>query len=155
VDAQIEVATVVDAEAILALQRKAYQSEATLYQDWAIPPLVETLEDLQSGFGQMIVLKAVVAHVLAGSVRGTAKGSTCEVGRLIVDPIFQRRGIGTQLMHSLERLFPAVARFELFTGSRSEANIRLYERLGYRVFRTQVLSPKLTLVFMQKANGGA
>jgi ribosomal protein S18 acetylase RimI-like enzyme len=154
-EAQIEVAKVVDAEAILSLQRKAYQSEAALYQDWSIPPLTETLKDLQSEFGQMTVLKAVATAGLVGSVRGTVKGSTCAVGRLIVDPKFQRRGIGSQLMRSLELLFPAVARFELFTGSRSEVNIRLYEHLGYRIFRTQVLSPKVTLVFMEKINVGA
>src|SRR6266542_5309760 len=107
-EAQIEVAKVVDAEAILSLQRKAYQSEAALYQDWSIPPLAETLEDFQSEFGQMIVLKAVATAGLVGSVRGTTKGSTCAVGRLIVDPNFQRRGIGSQLMRSLEPLFPAV-----------------------------------------------
>jgi len=40
--------------------------------------------------------------------------------------------------------------FELFTGSRSEANIRLYERLGYRRSHEQVLSPGVTLVYLEK-----
>ena len=71
-------------------------------------------------------------------------------GGSIVSPRLQGRGIGTRLMRSVEAAFPSVARFELFTGSRSESNIRLYERLGYRRLREQVLSPAVTLVFMEK-----
>jgi hypothetical protein len=40
----IEEATVSDAEEILALQKLAYQSEAEIYNDFGIPPLVQTLE---------------------------------------------------------------------------------------------------------------
>ena len=35
-----------------------------------------------------------------------------------------------------EVLAPSVDRFELFTGPRSEANVRLYERLGYERIAT-------------------
>ena len=40
------------------------------------------------------------------------------------------------------------------TGHKSFANIRLYERLGYRVFRTDTVSPALSLVFMEKMRHG-
>ena len=36
-----------DAEAILALQKLAYASEARRYDDWTIPPLVETLDSVR------------------------------------------------------------------------------------------------------------
>jgi hypothetical protein len=35
-----------DAEEILDLQRLAYESEARFYEDWTIPPLTQTLEQL-------------------------------------------------------------------------------------------------------------
>jgi hypothetical protein len=54
------------------------------------------------------------------------------------------------LMLAIETEFPSVRRFELFTGSRSEGNIRLYERLDYRTFRTDRLSPQVELVFLEK-----
>ncbi len=44
---EIAAATVDDAEIILALQRLAYQSEAAIYDDFTLPPLIETLEELQ------------------------------------------------------------------------------------------------------------
>jgi hypothetical protein len=37
----------------------------------------------------------------------------------------------------LESSFPGLVKYELFTGSKSVANIRLYQRHGYSVTRTQ------------------
>lgn len=42
----ITAASPADAAAILALQKLAYQSEARLYNDFSIPPLLQTLEEL-------------------------------------------------------------------------------------------------------------
>jgi hypothetical protein len=46
----IEPATIQDADAILALQKLAYQSEAAIYADYTIPPLTQTLEELKAEF---------------------------------------------------------------------------------------------------------
>jgi GNAT superfamily N-acetyltransferase len=148
----IERATVADAPAILALQKLAYESEARLYDDWSLPPLVQTLDSMRGDIENLVVLKATLDGTLAGSVRARLAEGTCHVGRLIVQPDRQGGGIGTQLMRALERQreFAQTRRFELFTGSRSEGNIRLYERLGYRRIREQALSPGVTLVFMEK-----
>lgn len=143
-------AGVEDAAAILALQKLAYESEARLYDDWQLPPLTQTLDSLQAEFASALVLEALDGERLVGAVRARETEGTCHVGRLIVSPQLQGRGIGTRLLRSVEAAFPLVQRFELFTGSRSESNIRLYERLGYRRLREQVLSPAVTLVFMEK-----
>lgn len=147
---RIEPAVIEDAGAILALQKLAYESEARLYHDWNLPPLTQTLDEMRTEFAASRVLKALDDRRLVGSVRARESGGTCHVGRLIVSPDLQGRGLGSRLMRAIEAKFPGAARFELFTGSRSEANIRLYERLGYRRFREQVLSPAVTLVFMEK-----
>ena len=52
---------------------------------------------------------------------------------------------------AIERRFPSIKAFELFTGNRSVENLRLYERHGYRHVRTKVLSPAVSLVFLRKA----
>lgn len=142
-------ATIEDAPEILALQRAAYQTEARLYDDFTIPPLTQSLEELQAEFASHTILKAVVEERLVGSVRGCSRDGLCHVGRLIVHPDFQRRGIGTALLLELERCSSA-GRFELFTGHRSASNLRLYERLGYRMLRRQRVHDRLTLVFMHK-----
>ncbi|OGW34108.1 MAG: GNAT family N-acetyltransferase [Nitrospirae bacterium GWC2_56_14] len=146
----VQAATPADAEKILALQRLAYRSEAELYADDRIPPLLQSLDDIREEFTCQLFLKASLDGRIIGSVRAFCDEGSCFIGRLIVHPDHQGKGIGTELMARIERHFPEGRRFELFTGHRSERNIRLYERLGYSIFRRQQVSDSLTLVFMEK-----
>lgn len=139
-----------DAEVILALQKLAYQSEAKLYNDWSLPPLTQTIESLREDFANSVVLKATLGDRLVGSVRARQSGDRCEIARLIVHPELQGRGIGSQLLRSIEERFSTVSRFELFTGSKSEANIRLYQRHGYRITRTQRQSQNVWITSLEK-----
>ena len=143
-------AVVEDAPAILGLQRLAYQSEARLYSDSTLPPLTQTLESLRDELAQSIVLKAVIGEQLVGSVRAKAVGHVGQIGRLIVHPKHQGRGLGSELLGRIEVAIPDVSILELFTGTRSESNIRLYQRLGYQIFRTQELSAAVTIAYMRK-----
>ncbi|MGO9138611.1 MAG: GNAT family N-acetyltransferase [Syntrophales bacterium] len=147
---QILRADISAAAEILALQKLAYQSEAVLYDDWSITPLTQSLHQIKKEFDELTFLKVCDSGRLIGSVRASIYDGTCKIGRLIVHPEFRRKGIGTRLMLAIETALPSAGRFELFTGSRSEGNIRLYERLGYRIFRTDRLSPQVDLVFMEK-----
>jgi GNAT superfamily N-acetyltransferase len=146
----IERATVHDAEAILSLQKLAYQSEAKIYDDFTIPPLTQTLEEIKKDFENQSFLKAVTGGRIVGSVRAFVKEGTCCVGRLIVHPDFQNRGIGTQLMGRIEETFKEAQRFEIFTGHMSERNLYLYEKLGYQRFKTIKANEKLTIVYLEK-----
>jgi ribosomal protein S18 acetylase RimI-like enzyme len=143
-----------DAEAILALQKLAYQSEAKFYDDWSLPPLTQDLASLREELGASLVLKATATEDrLVGSARARVEDGTAAIGRLIVHPEFHRRGIGSALLEAVEAACPGAARFELFTGSRSEASIRLYQRHGYTVTRTEPVSPTLSLTYLEKPGG--
>lgn len=139
-----------DAADILALQKVAYQGEAKLNNDWTIPPLTQTLPEIEAEFETKIFLKAVNRDKIIGSVRAFLDSGTCHIGRLIVFPEYQGKGIGTRMMEKIEAAFPNAKRFELFTGTKSAHNIRLYKRLGYRECREMDLSPKVRLVFLEK-----
>ena len=141
-----------DAEEILALQKLAYISEAEICNDYTIEPLTQSLEDIQEQFKDHVFIKAVMEGVIVGSVRGYLKERTCHVGKLIVHPDYQNIGIGKKLMSEIESVFKTALRYELFTGSRSEKNIRLYEKLGYKIFKTSTINTKLSLVFLEKLN---
>ena len=65
-------------------------------------------------------------------------------------PSYQDRGIGTRLMTEIESAFPGAARFELFTGHRSERNFHLYRKLGYRPCRQERVSDALALICLEK-----
>jgi ribosomal protein S18 acetylase RimI-like enzyme len=147
----IEQATAANAAEILALQKLAYQSEADIYRDPAIPPLTQTLEEIEADFGQTLFLKASIEGKIIGSVRAFLSQGTCHIGRLVVHPDFQNRGIGTQLMGEIEACFDQAKRYELFTGHKSARNLHLYQKLGYTVCRSQRITGGLTLVFLEKS----
>jgi ribosomal protein S18 acetylase RimI-like enzyme len=150
----IEQASPQDAEEILALQKLAYQSEARFYNDDMIPPLTQTLDEIKAEFADHRFLKAVLETHIIGSVRAKCLESTCSIGKLIVHPDYQGQGIGTALMQEIEKKCTNAERLELFTGHKSEGNIRLYQRLGYSIFKTKNVTETLSLVFMQKILGG-
>ena len=138
-----------DLPAILALQKLAYQSEGQRYNDFTLPPLTQTLEEIRADFAGMVFVKAVQEDRIVGSVRGYEADGTCHIGRLIVHPEFQNQGIGTQLMHAIEQHFDDVQRFELFTGHKSEHALHLYHKFGYHEFKRQPLATHMVCV----ANG--
>lgn len=149
-DIKIVQASFDDASEILELQKIAYQKEAALYDDYNIPPLTQTLTEIQNEFKKAIFLKATLNDRIIGSVRASVQTGTCMIGRLIVHPEFQRQGIGTLLMQEIEGRFPKSKRFELFTGTMSVDNIRLYQRLGYMEYSQENLSTNVRIVFMEK-----
>jgi hypothetical protein len=56
-------------------------------------------------------------------------------------------------MREIENAFAAVERYELFTGHKSERNLYLYHKLGYRAFREQQITDAVSLVFLEKLAG--
>jgi GNAT superfamily N-acetyltransferase len=147
---QVEDATRGDIPEILALQKLAYRSEAEIHDDFTIPPLHQTLSEIEADFRRLRFLKAVEEGRIIGSVRAHQERGTCYVGRLIVLPGRQNQGLGTLLMQAIEDRFPRAARFELFTGHLSARNLYFYDKLGYREFRRAPATDKVMLIFLEK-----
>ncbi|WP_433445248.1 GNAT family N-acetyltransferase [Nonomuraea sp. CA-141351] len=146
----IERAVAADAGEILTVQRAAYVSEAQLYGDPYIPPLVESLEQVRKVIEGAVVLKALDAGRVVGSVRGQVSGTTCLVARLVVAPDRQGQGLGTALLTALHEAVPEAEAFDLFTGHLSEANLKLYRRLGYRETHRERMDDHLTLIHLRR-----
>ena len=139
-----------DLQSILKLQMMAYQSEAELLNNYDIPPLKQTISEIQKEFKDGIILKAVNdGSKIIGSVRAYKKDDTVYIGKLIVHPEHQKKGIGTALLHEIEIVCPS-ERYELFTSDKSKNNLRLYEKLGYRSFKEQSITQELRFIFLDK-----
>ncbi|MYS04939.1 GNAT family N-acetyltransferase [Streptomyces sp. SID6041] len=159
----ISAADAADAEHILKLQYLCYQSEAALYGDWSIEPLTQSLDGLRAELAEGYGLVARLGEEVVASVRASIdEDGTVRIAKLIVHPRMQRHGIGGRLLDGIERHFaglegtavretPSPKRFQLFTGHRSEGNLRLYRSKGYAQVATRELGPKLTLVTLEKA----
>ncbi len=146
----IELATVCDAKPILALQKLAYVEEAILYNDFTIPPMVQKIEQVIQEFKEKSVLKVSIDDKIIGSVRAYQDKESCYIGKLMVHPAYQNRGIGTRLLNEIEKIFQYCKRYELFTGCNSRKNIYLYRKNGYIPFKELPVSDTLKLVYLQK-----
>ena len=146
----IEKAQKEDLKEILELQYLAYQSEAKLFGDMDIPPLKQTIEEVYDELKKGIVLKEVDdSGIIIGSVRAYQDSGTVYIGKLMVHSKMQKKGIGTKLLLEIENEYPN-QRYELFTSTKSISNIRLYERLGYKIFKEETVSSELQFVYLQK-----
>ncbi|SDG79597.1 Acetyltransferase (GNAT) domain-containing protein [Sinosporangium album] len=139
-----------DAGEILTVQRAAYVSEAQLYGDPFIPPLVESVGQIRDVVASGFVLVARDGGRVVGSVRGRVEDGTCLVARLAVVPDRQGRGVGGGLLAALHEAFPDTPVFTLFTGHLSEGNLRLYRRHGYREVGRERVHDHLALVHMRR-----
>ncbi len=139
-----------DAEIILHLQIHAYLSEAEIYNDCSVPPLIQTLKEIKQEFSQQVFLNSLKEGEIVGSVRAYLEKKTAYIGRLMVKPDYQNKGIGTRLMQETEEHFRMADRYELFTGYRSARNLYLYGKLGYREFKRVPVNDLIILVFLEK-----
>jgi predicted N-acetyltransferase YhbS len=124
-----------DAGQVLTLQRAAFVSEALIYRDVDMPVLTQTLDELRAELQENLGSVAVLDQRVVGAARARVDGEgMLLIGRIAIAPDLQGEGLGSRLLAAVEeRGRAAGARTaELFTGRLSEANIRLYEREGYR-----------------------
>lgn len=145
-----------DLPEILALQKLCFTEVGDLYDNYDIPPLTQTLDEIREDFKRKIFLKYMLHGMIIGSVNGCNESGECEINRLIVHPEHRHRGIGSLLMREIEKLFSQAQSYVLFTGHRQEDNIRLYEELGYGVVKKEKSGDydDIELVFMSKPNKG-
>ena len=119
-----------DAGEVLTVQRAAFVSEALIYGTVDMPPLVQTLDELEAELREADGWVARIDGRLVGAIRTREEAELLLIGRLAIAPDQQGSGIGQALLEAAETHSRA-AEAELFTGSLSEANIRLYERCEY------------------------
>lgn len=144
-------ATISDLRSILELQYLAYLEEAELLNNFDIPQMNETLDEIEEDFFNGVILKAVddLGHII-GSIRAfLEEGTTVKIDRMIVHPKKQGFGIGSKLLETVELTFPG-KRFELFSSDLSKENLEFYEKRGYVAFREQYIQPQVRGLYMEK-----
>jgi GNAT superfamily N-acetyltransferase len=129
-----------------------YLSEDEIYNEHG-PPLTQSLNEIKQEFSQQVFLKGYIKknetkkrekkgdrsykiENIVGSVRGYLEKGTAYIGRLIVKPEYQNKGIRTRVMQAIEQYFKFASCHELFiTGHKSSRNLYLYQKLGYHEFK--------------------
>lgn len=146
----IEKAKISDLPEILQVQKQAFQPVAVVENNDRLPPLVQTLQEITVEYDRRLFLKYILDGKIVGSVRAHLdENCICQIGKLVVLPQYQFRGIGAALMEAIEREFEDSNGYELFTGSIHEKTVAFYHRLGYKTTRTTIMDG-VCMEFMRK-----
>ncbi len=134
---QIALAVPSDAGELLTLQRACWIGESRANPGLHLGAVHEELADVEAWLQDSTTLVLRVGGRLVGAARGRRladrETETWDVGRIMVAPDLQGRGIGRLLLAAIEQAAPEeVADFELVTGAGSERNIKIARRAGYR-----------------------
>ncbi|MDQ6687357.1 MAG: tRNA (guanosine(37)-N1)-methyltransferase TrmD [Actinomycetota bacterium] len=141
----LEPATRGDAGEILTLQRACWVQEALANQMLDVPALHESLEDVVEWLGTWQTSVVRSAGRLVAAMRCRLEAHDWDIGRIMVAPDLQGRGLGRTLLEHAERSAPDEATtFRLFTGAHSGDNLRMYRKAGYRL-RNEI-SPGVVLL---------
>jgi tRNA (guanine37-N1)-methyltransferase len=123
-----------DAGELLTLQRACWVQETWSNPGLEIDALTETLDDVRTWISEGTTLVARSAGRLVGAVRGRQHGTSWDIGRLMVAPDLQGRGLGRTLLERIVDLAPpGTTELELFTGAGSTRNQRMYKKAGFRL----------------------
>ena len=146
-DLDIRAAQPSDAEEVAVLQRACWITEGLANRSWGVLEMIcETPDEKRRSFAEWHTWVVRSGGRLVGSVRarvGIEDPNQWEIGRLMVAPDLQGRGIGHALLDYAEAAAPAgTRRFWVNTGAKSTANLRRYRRAGYRVLPGDGRFPK-------------
>jgi tRNA (guanine37-N1)-methyltransferase len=127
-------ATRADAGELFTLTRACWLQELWANPGVRIPALQESFDDLLASLDEWTTFVARAGGRMVGSARGRAEGEVWDVGRVMVAPDLQGRGLGRHLLTLIEDAAPdEVTSYSLFTGAGSTDNIRMYKKAGYRL----------------------
>lgn len=131
---------------ILELQRSAYTLEEQLI-GFPIPRVNDTAADLTGS--DEIFIGMVQDGILLGMLAFSPEENALDIQRVAVNPGYLRQGVASDLIRFI---FDAAADFSRFTvtaGMKNTPAVRLYEKMGFREFRTVEPEPGLIMLRME------
>lgn len=133
-EATLSLATPGDVGELLTATHACWLAEGIRNDTLDIPAQHETLESLTRSLEEWSTYVLRADGRLIGSVRGRVVGDDAwEIGRLMVVPDLHGRGIGRLLLEHIQQVAPPAMRtFQLLTGARSDRNLKLYKKAGFR-----------------------
>lgn len=125
-----------DVDALMHTQARAFDDDARHFSDMPEgggPP------GYDDGGWQIMMMQRAAAYfcimeddrIIGGAILFRQGPDHMELGRIWIDPDFQGRGLGQQIMGMLEAKFPQMTRWTLETPVWATRNHHFYARCGY------------------------
>lgn len=142
-------ATPPDAAAVRDLTHAAYAKWVPVLGREPLPMTADYDAAVRNHIVDMLYLDGKLAALIEMS----PQADHLLIVNIAVSPAYQGRGYGRALLVYAEELALSLglAELRLYTSVRLTENVRLYERMGYKVDRKEKVSPRLgVLVYMSK-----
>ncbi|KFN02300.1 GNAT family N-acetyltransferase [Bacillus clarus] len=143
----IEKATILDAEKLTEIMRRTFDEETKRWLsdqeniiDYNIqPPGYSSIEMTAYMIEELEYFKVVMGEETVGGIIVTISGTSYgRIDRIFVDPAYQGKGIGSQVISLIEGEFQNVRTWDLETSSRQINNHYFYKKMGYEtIFETE------------------
>jgi predicted N-acetyltransferase YhbS len=128
----IRTATESDLAALLEVQKAAFLRYTDFLLPEQLPPLNETLEQVNKDLLLKTILVAENGGGISGSIRYFVKAGVCIIERLSVLPKHQGKGVGRGLVTAVEKQVTGGAhKIYLETGLLAHNLLLFYTKLGY------------------------
>ncbi|WP_216827629.1 GNAT family N-acetyltransferase [Alkalihalobacterium elongatum] len=133
---------------INVLQKNAYKVEANIIGYFDLPPLNETVQELQQ-CGE-VFLGYVIEEKVVGAISYKMSIEILDIHRLMVHPHHFRKGIAQALLTYLEEYEPSIHEWIVSTGTSNTPAILLYKRNGFQVLNEVKVNEKLSITNFKK-----
>lgn len=128
-------ATAEDADAIRTLTREAYSKWVPIIGREPLPMTADYAEAVRNHRIDLLLLDGE----LAALIEMIPRSDHLLIENVAVSPAFQGRGLGRTLMAHAEQVAASLGQREtrLYTNRLFAANVRFYQKLGYRIYREE------------------
>ncbi|MDE5415641.1 GNAT family N-acetyltransferase [Alkalihalobacterium chitinilyticum] len=136
------------ATGIYDLQKKAYEVEANIIGYLDLPPLKETVQDLQQ-CGELF-LGYVIEEKVVGAISYKTSADLLDIHRLMVHPLHFRKGIAQALLTHLEECEATFREWIVSTGTGNTPAINFYKRNGFQVLNEVKVDERLSITNLKR-----
>jgi ribosomal protein S18 acetylase RimI-like enzyme len=130
-----------DAEQLTAIMKRTFDEEARRWLgaldspvvDYNIqPPGYDSIHTTRYMIEELTYYSILVEEQLIGGIILTLTGNRFgRIDRIFIDPAFQRKGLGSEVIRLVEKAHPSVTTWDLETSPRQKGNLHFYEKLGF------------------------
>ncbi|MBU8915201.1 GNAT family N-acetyltransferase [Bacillus sp. FJAT-29953] len=140
-----------EANELLKIQKEAFHSDLIKYKDYQTSPATESLDFFFFRMQNSLHYSILVEGRLAGGICLVKQSKDHHyLYRIFLGSEFQNKGLGSKILHELERQFPKVKKWSLDTPKDNHRNRHFYEKFGYKKIGEQQINEYLTLINYEK-----
>ncbi|ATI52724.1 GNAT family N-acetyltransferase [Bacillus cereus] len=138
----IEKAIILDAEKLTEIMTRTFDEEAKRWLcgqgdviDYNIqPPGYSLVEMMRYSIEELDSFKVMLDGKIIGGIIVTISGKSYgRIDRIFVDPVYQGKGIGSNVIKLIEEEYPSIRIWDLETSSRQLNNHHFYKKMGYEI----------------------